>query len=190
MANRVKANVIGSKNWSLGPMVQYRGKRDDDVENDKVKEMREVDPAVEVGGFLGVTPGNWHLTVLLGQDVNDAHDGMVAVLEGGYTMPLEKGVKLGITAFTSYVDDDYMETYFSVDADNAGRSGLDEYEAEGGMKDYGVMLNLAYAPWTHWGITGILGWKQLIGDAADSPVVEDEGSDGQPFAGVMATYRF
>jgi len=105
-------------------------------------------------------------------------------------MPLDEGVKLGISLFTSYADDDYMETYFGVDANNRNRSGLPLYEAEGGMKDFGGMLNLAYAPWKHWGITGILGLKALIGDAADSPVVDQEGSESQLFGGVMGTYAF
>jgi len=52
------------------------------------------------------------------------------------------------------------------------------------------MVNLVYNPWDNWGVTGILGLKQLIGDAKDSPVVDQEGSESQLFFGVMATYRF
>jgi outer membrane protein len=184
LASTLKANVIASDTWSFGPLARYRGKRDDDVDNDKVKLMRQVDEAIEIGAFVGYKTGNWHASLQAANDVNDAHDGLVVTLEGGYTMPLDKGVKLGMSLFTTYANDDYMQTYFSVDADNANRSGLAR------MKDVGGMLNLAYAPWENWGITGILGLKRLVGDAKDSPLVDQEGSESQFFGGVMATYRF
>jgi MipA family protein len=188
--NMLKANLIAGNKWSVGPLARYRGKRDDDVDNSKVKRMREIDEAIELGGFVGYMIDNWHISFLVAQDVSDAHDGLVATLEAGYTMDLDKGVKLGISAFTSYASDDYMETYFGVDSDNANRSGLSRYEADGGIKDFGTMVNLAYAPWQNWGVTGMLGVKWLLGDAADSPVVDDEGSETQLFGGIMATYRF
>jgi MipA family protein len=189
-ANTLKANLIADNTWSFGPLARYRLKRDDDVDNNKVKRMREIDEAIELGGFLGYTMGSWHVSFIAAQDVNDAHDGLVATLEAGYTMDLDEGVRLGISVSTSYADDDYMDTYFGVDADNANRSGLSQYGADGGIKDFGAMANLAYAPWQNWGVTGILGVKWLVGDAADSPVVDDEGSETQLFSGVMATYRF
>jgi len=189
-ANTLKANVIAGNTWSVGPLARYRLKRDDDVDNNKVKRMREIDEAIELGGFIGYTMGSWHVSFIAAQDVSDSHDGMMATLEAGYTMDLDEGVKLGISVSTSYADDDYMETYFDVDLDNANRSGLSQYEADGGIKDFGAMVNLAYAPWQNWGVTGILGVKWLVGDAADSPLVDDEGSETQLFSGVMATYRF
>lgn len=190
LANTLKANLIAGDTWSAGPLLRYRGKRDDDVDNDKVKHMREIDEAIELGGFVGYLIGKWHVSFLLAQDVSDAHDGLTATLEAGYTMNLNPGVNLGISAFTSYASDGYMETYFEVDADNANRSGLPRYEADGGMKDFGFMANLAYAPWKNWGVTGILGFKWLLEDAADSPIVDKEGSETQLLAGAMATYRF
>ena len=45
----LRANVLPNKTWSLGPVLQYRGKRDDDVDNDQVENMRQVDEAIEAG---------------------------------------------------------------------------------------------------------------------------------------------
>jgi outer membrane protein len=190
LASTLKANVLASDTWSFGPLARYRGKRDDDVDNEKVKLMRQVDEAIELGGFLGFKAGNWHASLKAANDINDAHEGLLVTLDGGYVIPIDKGVKLDITVFTTYASDDYMETYFSVDADNSSRSGLSQYDADSGIKDFGAMLNLGYAPWDHWGVTGILGLKRLTGDAEDSPVVDLEGSENQFFGGVMVTYRF
>ena len=190
LANTLKANLIAGDTWSAGPLLRYREKRDDDVDNDRVKRMREIDEAIELGGYVGYMIGQWHASFSVAQDVSDSHDGLTATLEAGYTMNLNPGVNLGISAFTTYASDDYMETYFGVDADNANRSGLSRYNADGGIKDFGVTANLAYAPWKNWGVTGILGLKWLVGDAADSPIVDREGSETQLLAGAMATYRF
>jgi len=130
LASTLKANVLASHNWSFGPMARYRAERDDDVDNNKVKRMREIDEAIELGAFVGYTTGNWHVSLQTASDVNDAHDGLVMTLEGGYTLPLDQGVRLGMSLLASYADDDYMDTYFGVDADNAGRSGLPQYEAD------------------------------------------------------------
>jgi outer membrane protein len=190
LGNTLKVNVIAGNAFQFGPVVQYRGERDDDVDNEKVKRMRQVDEAIEIGAFVGYRIGNWHTSLQAANDVNDAHDGLVVTLEGGYTMPLAPGVLLGLSLFSSYANDDYMETYFSVDANNASRSGLRQYSADSGIKDIGTMVNLAYAPWDKWGITGLLGLRRLLGDAKDSPLVDQEGSENQLFGGVMVTYRF
>jgi outer membrane scaffolding protein for murein synthesis (MipA/OmpV family) len=40
------------------------------------------------------------------------------------------------------------------------------------------------------GLTGILSYKRLLGDAEDSPVVADVGDENQIFGGVALTYSF
>jgi outer membrane scaffolding protein for murein synthesis (MipA/OmpV family) len=42
-----------------------------------------------------------------------------------------------------------------------------------------------FKPWEHWGFMGLLGYKRLIGDAEDSPVVEDEGEANQFSGGCL-----
>jgi outer membrane scaffolding protein for murein synthesis (MipA/OmpV family) len=37
---------------------------------------------------------------------------------------------------------------------------------------------------------GLATYKRLVGDAADSPVVEDEGSENQLTGGVLVFYKF
>ncbi|MEM9442430.1 MAG: MipA/OmpV family protein [Pseudomonadota bacterium] len=41
-----------------------------------------------------------------------------------------------------------------------------------------------------WGLTGILSYKRLIDDAADSPIVDDVGNANQIFGGAALTYSF
>ena len=83
-----------------------------------------------------------------------------------------------------------MAAYFGVDATNAARSGLREFDADGGLKDAGVLLLARYSFDRTWGLMVLGKFTRLVGDAADSPLVEDEGSENQGMAAALLTYRF
>ena len=72
----------------------------------------------------------------------------------------------------------------------AARSGLSTYDPDGGIKDVGVSVNAIYQWNEHWGVTGMVGLTQLVGDAADSPIVDDEGSATQGLFAAGLLYRF
>jgi outer membrane protein len=185
----LKANLLANDTWSFGPLLQYRGKRDDDVDNNAVSRMREIDAAIEAGAFLGYKFDNWDLGIQMATDVSDEHDGMLATAGTGYTFKTDRmSTRIGVSL--TYADDDYMDTYFSVDADNANRSGLPIYKAESGLKDIGVNVMLLYNMAANWDIRGGLGYIALLGDAEDSPIVDIEGESGQVKASIIVIYNF
>ncbi len=95
------------------------------------------------------------------------------------------------TAFTTYADNNYMDTYFSIDANNRGSSTLPNFNADGGIKDVGINIVAHYrTPWPQWGIMGTLGYSSLLNDARNSPIVDQEGDNNQMFLGLMANYRW
>ena len=123
-------------------------------------------------------------------DVGDTHEGTQISFGPSYSYSPTEKIRLGVSAEATYASDGYNETYFGIDADNASRSGLSQYDAEGGMKDVSVGVNATYLWDENWSATAVAGYTQLIGDAADSPIVEDEGSAGQGMVGVGISYRF
>ena len=70
----------------------------------------------------------------------------------------------------------YMNTYFGIDAERSARSGLAPYSMKGGVKEatFGVVAN--YKLTDRWALTGGLVAGQLLGDAADSPIVKRKSS--------------
>ena len=184
----LRANLL-SDNWQLGPMLQYRKGRDD-VDNDKVDKMKDIDDAVEAGMFLAYKTGQWKFGIDAIADISDEHDGYLVTLRGAYTFDISSELKLTPVVSTTYADDDYMETYFQVDGSNVGSSGLDLYEADSGIKDVAVSLVADYEINEQWSLLGIAKYTQLLDDAKDSPVVDDEGDDGQMFIGMMGIYHF
>jgi outer membrane protein len=113
------------------------------------------------------------------KDVTEGNDGSIVRLRAGYRIPLSRTWILSVNAYTTWADNDYMATYFGVDPRDSARSGLEEYDADSGFKDIGITVPLRYGASEHWSIMGVSGYKRLIGDAADSPIVKDEGDKNQ-----------
>lgn len=173
----------------FGPLLQYRMGRDD-VENNQIDAMDEIDAATEAGFFVTGRSGPWSATFDFAADVSGEHDGYLVTLGGSYRQTVSEIFKITYGISTTYASDNYMDTYFSVDVSNRGTSTLTSYTADGGFKDVGLNVAADYEFSEKWSIVGNLGYKYLMGDAADSPIVDDEGSDGQLFLGAMGVYRF
>ena len=187
-----RANVLPAA-WlgglQLGPMYNYRAKRSD-VDNNRVDAMNSISDANELGAFVAFDWNNWYIGLDALADVGNAHDGWYASLYGGYNFVFSSAWNLKVGAFTTYADEDYMETYFGVDANNVGASGFAFYDPDGGMKDVGLDLGLGYKITNNWGAQAIGKYTLLVGDADDDSPVVDEGSESQFFGAVLVTYSF
>ena len=184
-------NVSPVENFFFGPSIAYRFGRDDSVDNALVQQLFEVDDAIEVGGFARylltqrITLGLEVLT-----DVSDAHDGTLAEFTIGYDLFESQRLRLATTLSARYVNDDYASAYFSVSGAESALTGLDSFIAEGGINDIGITFTGNYSFNEKWGLFGIVGVQRLLGDASDSPIVEQEGDDNQFIVGIAGSYRF
>lgn len=189
LGNTARANLIPSKAWHFGPLLRYRAERDD-VDNDRVDAMEDVDAAVELGVFLSYSLPNWVFSISAAHDVADAHDGYVVDLGAGYRLQLQKKTMLTVFVQTTYANEDYMDTYFGIDPVDSARSGLPTFSADSEWKDVGVGVLVNHNFESSWGLMGAVKYTKLLGDASDSPIVDDEGDDTQWLAGVLVNYRF
>ncbi len=194
LVTELSVNVLNSRNWHLGPVLNYRLARDD-VDDDAVDRMRDIDGTVEAGVF-----GGWRwigdedprhrftTSVQFLHDVGDTHEGYIISGSARYFQPVARPLTLSIGATVTYGSSDYMQTYFGVDANNAARSGLREFSAGSDLRDvrFPVMAIYSFSP--NWHVSGGLIYSKLLGDASDSPVVDDRGSSDQLFAGVGVAY--
>lgn len=185
----LRANVIPSNMWRLGPVYNYRQERSD-VENNRVDDMKNISDANELGIFGGFEWNNWFVFLDILGDTGNAYNGWYATLKGGYNYVISKAWMLSMGAHTTYADDDYMQTYFGVSAADSARSGLKRYNADSGMKDVGIDLGLNWNFASSWDLRGIASISQLIGDADDSSPVVNEGSETQFMGGVMVLFKF
>ncbi len=185
----LRANMIPDRKFGFGPMLRYRPERDS-VDDEAVDQFKKVDSAIEAGVFGSVSINQFLLYAAYNQDTSGAHDGYLIDVAGGYRMGIESNVQLIIFGLGTYAGEDYIETYFGVDAENARRSGLPEYAAEAGIKDVGGLVALQYKLDGNWAILGMMKFTRLLGDAADSPVVDQRGDANNFMDAIILNYSF
>ena len=196
LVTEVSVNVIDSRVWNFGPVLNYRLARDD-VDDDAVDLMRDIDGTIEVGVLGGWTwigdddpRHRFNVSAEVLYDVGDTHEGYLVSVGARYFQPVTLPLTLSIGATATYGSDDYMQTYFGIDSDNAARSGLSQFSAGGGLRDVRIPIMAIYSLSPNWHVTGGLVYSRLLDDASDSPIVDDRGSSDQIFAGLGVAYAW
>jgi MipA family protein len=185
----LRVNLIPGRTFGFGPMLRYQPARDS-VDDDVVDKLDKVDSALEAGVFGSVIFNNFILYTAYNADTTDSHGGYLVDLAGGYRFGIESNVQFIALALGTYASDDYMETYFGVDEKNSERSGLPEFSAGAGVKDIGLLGALQYRIDSSWAILGIMKYTRLLGDAADSPIVDQRGDANNFMDGIIINYSF
>lgn len=197
VVNDVRANLIEHKNWRFGPGLLYRFGRDD-VDDEKVSKLEEIDGALNLGAWGGYTwrdPDNSRLQFGVSGwtywDVSDATDnGWTVGANAWGLVPVATPVSLGFGAGTTWGNDDYTSTYFGVSQEGAMVSGLPAFDAGSGMRDIRVwavgILHLS----KKWHAGAGLLYSRMLGDAADSPIVDERGSKDQWIYGIGMLYSW
>lgn len=195
----VEADMIPSARFQAGPTANYRGGRDDDVDDAAVALLPEVDDSIELGAYfatgapltaLGLDdPGLLTVRFDFAHDVAEGHNGFLVRGALAFIRPLDDDLKAVIGLSTTYASSAYMNAFFDVTPAGAAASGLAPFNAEAGFKDVGATAVLSYKFADRWTASLIGNYRRLVGDAADSPVVQDVGSPNQFFGGVSIGYR-
>ncbi|MCG8695500.1 MAG: MipA/OmpV family protein [Minwuiales bacterium] len=190
---KLTSNVLPEPNWRFGPVLNYRGERDD-VDNDAVDDLSDVDAAFEIGLTAGyeapLAGGMAGVNVEYLVDVTDGHDGWLLTPSVDYGGPISQRLRGSVELSTTYASDDYMQSYFGINAGDAARSGLSQFNADEGFKDVGLSGALFYSLTDRWSVGALGSWTLLVDDAADSPVTDDEGDENQFFGGLLLTYSW
>jgi outer membrane protein len=189
-AVRTEGNLLGSDMFQLGPVLQYRLERND-VQSGRVDAMSTVDGAWEAGGFVGLKMDDWRFRTTVTGDISSTYDGTLIELLVGYERTYDSNLGVEWHVASTWASDGYMGTYFGVDAADAAASGFSTYDADAGFKDIGTRLSLSWAgeDWGGWRIIGIVSYFRMLGDAEDSPVVDDAGDANQFFGGFGVGYE-
>ncbi|MEM6795634.1 MAG: MipA/OmpV family protein [Acidobacteriota bacterium] len=193
-----RADVASARAWRAGPVISLILPRDEDfVDQAVVQSLEEVDLAVQVGLFVGFeiplgpsVEDRLRGDLTISRDVAGAHDGLVVQAEVDYFRKISRMLRLGLAASLTWADGSYHRTYFSIDPEDSGRSGLAVFEAGAGLKDAGLELYAITSFSERWGVFTRVAYSRLLEDAADSPLVAGLGSRDQVFAGAGAFYRW
>ncbi len=164
--------------------VRYIGSRKAS-DNPELRGLENVDAALELGLGLGYEAQYFRVFGdvrygLLGHSAWVGDFGADAILRPNENLIVNFGPRAdwGGTGF--------MNSYFRVSDSESSESGLDPFTPDNGFYSVGVELNARYSFSEAWGVEGTASYDRLIGDAADSPIVEI-GTQNQYGVSVMIT---
>jgi outer membrane protein len=189
-AVRISSNLIPNSDFELGPVLQYRLPRDE-VKSGRVDHMKDIDGAVEAGVYVGFAPRPWRIGATYTYDVSNEYGGSLVELVAGWSDKLTDLFDMGVSVASTYASGAYMGKYFGVSPVEAARTGFDAYDADQGFKDVGgrVTFGIGGEQWDGWKIFASASYFRLLGDAEDSPVVDDAGDANQYFGGIGVAYE-
>lgn len=175
---------------STGPLVRYYRGRDED-DSGALNGLGDIDDSVSIGGFLEIRAGGWHADLAaVSRATGETDEGLLMSFRSGYTAHISDRLSIAPGIFASWGDDDYMQGVFGVNATQAARSGLSRFNAGSGVKDAGIDIRANYEISRNVLVSGEIGYQRLLGDAADSPIVDGAGSPDQFRVLIGAAYKF
>lgn len=175
-ANYLTVDLLPNSDWNLGPAGILRFGRGD-VDDDAVAALPDIDMSIDLGLFASYDikgddlRDRWSIGVGVLQDATGAHGGYVVSGNIRRWVPVGRYGAFGVGVATSWASDDYMDTYFSVDADGAAASGLPEYSASAGWRDARVTMIFVQPVSESVAVGAGLMYSYLLQDASDSSVV-------------------
>lgn len=172
--------------------VRYEGGRDED-DNDALEGLGDLDVGAVAAVSLAYEWGPVEFWAELAHDLTGDRDGTTATLGAEYSvMAFDNRGRFAIGPTVTWADEEYMDNTFGISASQAAasRNGYSPFDAESGIKDVGLNASFSYAFTEHVSVLVSGEYARLLSDAADSPLVDDEGSANQ-FQGLVGLiYRW
>ncbi|MCL6706285.1 MipA/OmpV family protein [Pseudomonas sp. R2.Fl] len=181
----VTVTALRHEGFSLGAKIGYESGRDED-DHERLEGLGDIDFAATVGARATYNWNGLELYAMVDQTI-DGSESLIGTFGIEYSAPVTERLILGAGAEAIVANDKHMEAYFGVNAAQSAASGLPEYEAKAGLKRVNVSASATYMLTENWLVRGEAGVGFLTGDAADSPIVEEEI---QPSASLFVGYKF
>jgi len=171
---------------SVSPSFNIRGARKA-VDTPALTGLADVDLAVEFGAEVSYEAEYFRLHANLRRGFG-GHEGWAGEAGADLIVRPMEGLRVSAGPRVSYADDRYMDTYFTVPA---GTAGFAAFNADGGIKSYGVGVGLRQDFDNSWAIVGEAAYDRLTGDAGSSPITAVGSRDQFSVRlGVVRKFRF
>ncbi|MFQ5785689.1 MAG: MipA/OmpV family protein [Alphaproteobacteria bacterium] len=180
-------NVLSAPKLRLALALTYVEGRDES-EDRILRGLGDINDSVEFGGLIEYRFfEHWKARSRVRQDIFGGHEGMIVEAGFGYDRTFGEAFDFAARAGTTWADEDYMDSFFGIDAGQSARSGLAVFRPDAGITDVNFGGTLVYHVTANWFTKTFVDVAFLLGDAADSPLSE---SDTQVTGGFALGYRF
>lgn len=193
----VQANIVDHPWFRFGPSLNYRFGRDDSVDDEVVSKLEEIDGAIEGGAFIGIelidkeNPRKRFIANIdFLSDLSNEHDGYTLYMNLRGWYPLSMSLDYGAGFSVVFASENYMDKYFGVTQKDSIKTGLPEFDADSGVKDFRINQILVFHLNRQWHVAGGFQYRCLLNDADDSPIVDKRGSSDQWIGGIGIAYSW
>jgi outer membrane scaffolding protein for murein synthesis (MipA/OmpV family) len=169
-------SVKGRLGYDLG--------RDAD-DDEHLRGLGDVDAGAVLGFDLAYDLAPLALNVSLDKTVGGS-DGFTAKFGAAYSLQFDS-FQFSFGPSITWADSNYMESYFGVTDRQSQGSGLSRFDADAGIKRVDLEVSGLYFIDDHWVVRGEVGLGYLVGDAADSPISQE---NLQPSTMFILGYKF
>jgi MipA family protein len=193
--NQIRVNILGSdtliesEKFKAGPSLRIDFGRKESNSID-LTGLGDVGTSVLLGGFVSYQEGPTRARIRVRQDVASGHNGLEII--GDFRILFYKSEKTAIitTIKGTWVNETYMDTLFGVTPFQSTQTGLTAFDSGSGFKDISVNFTTSYLFNDKWSFVANVGYKQLLGDAKDSPLVRLRGDKDQFIGAAFAVYTW
>lgn len=184
----IRFKLLDAGGFEAGPLAGYAFGRDED-DGDLLRGLGDVDDGLVLGAYAGYRLGSVLFDVSYHQIVTGDDDGYQIRFGAEVERVIAPGWRGVARVGTTFADDNYTDSYFGITAAESRRSvaGLQAYDGDAGIKDVHVELGLTWDVTERLQLKSGVRYGRLVGDAADSPIVE---SEDQFSALIGASYTF
>lgn len=175
----------GQGGFAISPSFNIVGPRDAADDADLVG-LNEIDRSYELGVKVSFGSGPVSTYGAVRKGVG-GHEGLVGEVGAKYRTDLSDRMTLWSGLEVGYGNSDYNGTYFGLTPAESATSGYADYAPGGGFNTAAIKFEARYALTDSLALLGEVEYGKLIGDAADSPIVQE---DYQPSLRLGIVRRF
>lgn len=179
LSSRRGLGVVLFQGEGLDASVQANWRRGRKATGD-IASLADVDGGVSLASTIGYTTGPLRLETTLDYAVSGDDLGLRVDADAIYSQALTPKLVGKAWGGARFGNDDYADAYF----------GTPGYDPDGGLMDLHAGIGATYKLSANFALNGTLDGSLLMGDAADSPIVDTVGSRTQLRGTLSATYRF
>jgi len=182
------AYLYEDETWSVGAVISAdvldpRQESDDP----RLRGLGDIDSTQRAGLFASYKIGWLTLRASALSDIGSNAQGTIASFDAEATFRPIPRLVLSAGPGVRWANDEYTQTFFGIDAEQAAGSSFAQYTPGGGANLVRFSLGAQYQLTPHWGLGARASAGRLEGDAADSPIVEDKNQNNYA---LFVSYRF
>jgi outer membrane protein len=181
------AYLLHTEHWAVGLDIGGDARRPRRATDDPILRGWGDIPGTARAGIFATYTRDW---LSVRGSVSDAvahHEGLLASLAVEAKYHATERLTLSIGPEVTWVNNQYAQTFFGINAAQSEIAGIAPYRAKSGINTLGGSAGATYMLTDHWSLGTYVSYGRLQGDAANSPVTTNKT---QRTYGAFVMYRF